>query len=57
MKHITLKPGKEKPFLHGEPLIFSGAIAHVANRPAAAELVAVYSAKERFIGVGTFNPH
>jgi len=57
MHKIIIKPGKAKPFFHGESIVFSGAIKSVSGNPEAAELVSVWDAKEHFIGMGVFNPH
>lgn len=57
MHKIIIKPGKAKPFFHGESIVFSGAIKSVSGDPLTAELVSVWDAKEHFIGIGVFNPY
>lgn len=57
MANIIIKRGKSKPFFKGEPLVFSGAIQKVVGNPLPADLVSVYSADNKLIGVGAFNPY
>ena len=53
-KHVTLKPGKEKPVRNRHHWIFSGAIAQMPEH-ANGECLEVYSSKEEMLGWGYFN--
>ena len=57
MPQVFLKRGKSKPFFSREPLVFSGAIQQVVGKPLVAEMVDVYSADKKLIGMGLFNPN
>jgi 23S rRNA (cytosine1962-C5)-methyltransferase len=49
-----LKPKKEESLLRFHPWLFSGAIASIKGKPEEGELVEVYSADNRFLGVGHY---
>jgi 23S rRNA (cytosine1962-C5)-methyltransferase len=52
----VLKPGKEKPLEGFHPWVFSGAIDQIDDDYEVGVLVKVYSAEDRFFGVGYLNP-
>ncbi|MFZ5803004.1 MAG: class I SAM-dependent rRNA methyltransferase [Candidatus Omnitrophota bacterium] len=51
-----LKAGKEKPLEGHHPWVFSGAIDRIDEDYATGDLVKVYSAQDRFLGIGYLNP-
>jgi 23S rRNA (cytosine1962-C5)-methyltransferase len=51
-----LKEEKEKPLEGFHPWVFSGAIDRIDDDYEVGDIVKVYSAKERFLGVGYLNP-
>ncbi len=53
---VRLRPGRARPFWHGNPLVFSGAVAEVAGDPQPADWVDVQDAEGRPIGSGWFHP-
>jgi len=57
MAQVILRKGKAKPFFHGEPLVFSGAVGRVEGAPRPADLVQVFSIEHQYVGAGVFNPH
>jgi len=52
----VLKKGKEKPLEGRHPWVFSGAIDQIDEEFKVGDLVRVYSAEEKFLGVGYLNP-
>ncbi len=51
-----LKPEKEKPLEGFHPWVFSGAIDRIDDDYKAGCLIKVYSAQEKFLGIGYLNP-
>ena len=51
---IILKPKKEESLLRFHPWVFSGAIASIKGKPEEGELVEVYSADNKFLGIGHY---
>jgi 23S rRNA (cytosine1962-C5)-methyltransferase len=51
---IFLKPKKEESLLRYHPWVFSGAIATVKGKPGEGDLVEVYGADNKFLGVGHY---
>ncbi|MCD4829669.1 MAG: class I SAM-dependent rRNA methyltransferase [Candidatus Cloacimonetes bacterium] len=56
MKAI-LKPGREKPFVHRHPWVFSGALKHVSGNPADGDELPLYTSDGSFVAWGLFNSH
>ena len=56
MKHckVFLKPKKEESLLRFHPWVFSGAIQSFEGQPEEGDLVEVYGATNRFLGLGHF---
>ena len=56
MKHckVFLKPKKEESLLRFHPWVFSGAIQSFEGQPEEGDVVEVYRANNRFLGVGHF---
>ena len=56
MKHckVFLKPKKEESLLRFHPWVFSGAIQSFEGQPEEGDLVEVYGANNRFLGIGHF---
>ncbi len=54
MIKIYLKPKKESSLLRFHPWVFSGAIQSMDEKPKEGELVAVYSFKKQFLGIGHY---
>lgn len=56
MKHckVFLKPKKEESLLRFHPWVFSGAIQSFEGQPEEGDLVEVYGAHNRFLGIGHF---
>ena len=54
---VRLKPGREASVVRRHPWIFSGAIGKVQGSPASGDLVRVFSADDRLLGVGGFSPN
>jgi len=54
---INLKRGRAKPFWHGNPLVYSGAIHSVDGHPQAGSIVIVNDDQGQPVGWGIFNPH
>jgi 23S rRNA (cytosine1962-C5)-methyltransferase len=52
---IYLTPGRFHRVLRGHPWVFRGEIAHVEGSPSDGECVELYDARQRFLGMGTFN--
>jgi len=50
-----LKPNREKPFEHGHPWVFSGALKQIEGTPADGDELALHAADGRFIAWGLFN--
>src|SRR5262245_52846619 len=53
---LILKPGREKSLLRRHPWVFSGAIDHVAGRPAAGDTVAIRAANGAFLAWAAHSP-
>lgn len=53
---VRLVRGRARPFWHGNPVVFSGAIESVQGSPAAGDAVEVRDHDDRVIGWGFFNP-
>jgi len=51
---IFLKPKKEESLLRFHPWVFSGAIASIKGKPEEGELVEIYGADHKFLGVGHY---
>ncbi len=51
---IFLKPKKEESLLRFHPWVFSGAIQSIEGNPEEGDLVDVYGANQRFLGVGHY---
>ncbi len=51
---IYLKPKKEESILRFHPWVFSGAVASIGGKPAEGDLVEIYSADNRFLGIGHY---
>ena len=51
---VFLKPKKEESLLRFHPWVFSGAIQSVEGNPEEGDVVEVYGANNRFLGVGHF---
>ena len=56
MLSIFLKPGRERPVLHGHPWIFSGAVERVDGDGKSPELVDVYDHNKIWLARGFYNP-
>ena len=56
MKHckVFLKPKKEESLLRFHPWVFSGAIQSFESQPEEGDLVEVYGANNRYLGIGHF---
>jgi 23S rRNA (cytosine1962-C5)-methyltransferase len=52
----VLKEGKEKPLEGRHPWVFSGAIDQIDDSYETGDLVKVYGANEKFLGIGYLNP-
>ena len=52
---LILKPGKEKILKQRRPWIYSGAIKEITGTPNSGDLVAVYSNKHEFLGIGAYS--
>lgn len=55
MNKITLHRGKDKAAWQLHPWVFSGAIAHIAGKPANGTVVEVFNAEDEFIAFGVYN--
>lgn len=53
---VTLKPGREGPLVGGHLWVFSGAIQQLSHPVEAGNLVDVYTAEEKYVGRGYYNP-
>jgi 23S rRNA (cytosine1962-C5)-methyltransferase len=51
---IYLKPGKEESLHRFHPWVFSGAIAKMTRMPQEGDMVEVYSAEDKFLGIGHY---
>ena len=51
---LFLKPRKEESLLRFHPWVFSGAVASIEGTPAEGDVVEVYGADRRFLGVGHY---
>ena len=51
---LFLKPKKEESLLRYHPWVFSGAVASIEGKPEEGESVEVYSADNRFLGIGHY---
>lgn len=54
---IVLKKGREAALLRGHPWVFSGAVASVAGKPVAGDIVQARSFTGQPLALGFFNPH
>jgi 23S rRNA (cytosine1962-C5)-methyltransferase len=54
MNKLYLKPRKEESLLRFHPWVFSGAVAKMTGTPQEGETVEVYSAENKFLGVGHY---
>lgn len=52
---VRLRPGRARPFWHGNPLVFSGAVAESVGDPGPADWVEVRDAEDRPIGSGWYH--
>ena len=55
MLRIYLKPGRERPVLHGHPWIFSGAIENIEGPPDAVGVADILDAKKNWLARGLYN--
>ena len=55
MHHIYLKPGRERPVLHGHPWIFSGAVAGLDGPADSVGVADVYDSKKNWLARGLYN--
>lgn len=53
---VKLRKGRARPFWHGNPLVFSGAVDSIEGDPLPGDLVEVRDDRDRVIGRGFFNP-
>jgi len=53
---VKLRKGRARPFWHGNPVVFSGAVDSLDGDPAVGDLVEVRDHLDRVIGRGFFNP-
>lgn len=53
---VRLKRGKARPFWHGNPIVFSGAIASEEGKPRPGDWVEVRDDEDRSVGHGFYNP-
>lgn len=53
---VLLRPGRARPFWHGNPVVFSGAVARLLGEPGPGDLVEVRDDGGRTIGHGFYNP-
>jgi 23S rRNA (cytosine1962-C5)-methyltransferase len=51
---ISLRSGKDESLRRNHPWVFSGAIKKMTGEPSEGDLVAVYSNKEEFLGMGHY---
>lgn len=51
---IYLKPKKEESLLRFHPWVFSGAVASIDGKPKEGDVVEVYGADNRFLGIGHY---
>lgn len=51
---IFLKPRKEESLLRFHPWVFSGAIQSIEGKPEEGDIVEVYGANQRFLGIGHY---
>ncbi len=56
MPTVILKPGREKSLLRRHPWIFSGAVQHVDEEPAAGGTVDLLSADGKFLARASYSP-
>lgn len=56
MKHVYLKPGKEKRVFMGHPWVFLSDIDHADKSVQPGDTVSVYTKKGRFLSKAVFNP-
>ncbi len=56
MKHVYLKPGKEKRVFMGHPWVFLSDIDHADKSVQTGDTVSVYTKKGRFLSKAVFNP-
>jgi len=57
MKHVIVKPGREKSLLRYHPWVFSGALQEPANAIHAGETVRVVDASGKSLALGAWSPH
>ena len=53
---IRLKPGREKPVLHGHPWVFSGAVAEIEGDRSTGPVAEVVSADGAWLARGLVQP-
>jgi len=56
VRHIFLKPGRDRPVLNGHPWIFSGAIATVEGDQETIGVADVFDDRKQWIARGLYNP-
>lgn len=54
---VILLAAKQNTVLRGHPWVFPKAIAQICGKPVTGHLIDVYSAEEKYIGVGVYNEH
>lgn len=54
-KKIILKKGKEKSILNFHPWIFSGAVQHVDKGVEEGDVITVFTAEKKFLGIGLYH--
>lgn len=55
MNSIILKKDREKLWITGHPLIYSGAVEKIIGNPIPGSVIEVYNSKKEFIGYGHYN--
>ena len=53
---VRLRPGRARPFWHGNPLVFSGAVASIDGNPGPGDWVELRDADDRVVGQGWHHP-
>jgi 23S rRNA (cytosine1962-C5)-methyltransferase len=56
MLHVHLKPGRERPVLHGHPWIFSGAVEKIDGAENDIGVADIFDSKKSWLARGFYNP-